>query len=486
MSTISTMKKAKVDVMWAALGLLILLLAQAPGQGFQDYADNAAPATGDLLLVQDISDLTDGVNGTTKKQTFGVLRDWYFASPTMTGTLTVPTVTLSGTGTLNGLDAIDATTEATLEGVLDLQDLQGAVTDAQVPDTITVDLATLATTATTANAGDSATAFFAAGSIEDARIPDDITIDRTTVDAVTWSDGANASNIWTFDVSGTDHTMTAGSGAMTFSGNVGIGTSSPASALDIGSGTLTLAGATIASNGIDPNNGITITPEGTGGMSLASGDLTLSNGDITLSTASSAIKFVNSALTIKKRASSLFLENGNNSHPIELSQSAGGAVHIVAAQGAGPPTIGFTEARGDTSATVKIEGSDTSQSMTFITNNVDALTLDFYQNASFAGIISGNDDALTLGVGVTTFATASNFQTITGDGGANTVATITGGQVGQTLTLLFVDGLVTITDDNTHPYDSVDLSAAFTSADDTTLTLIYNGTSWYETSRSVN
>ena len=42
-------------------------------------------------------------------------------------------------------------------------------------------------------------------------------IDTTTVDATTWSDGANASNIWTFDVSGTDHTMTIGNGLITFS-----------------------------------------------------------------------------------------------------------------------------------------------------------------------------------------------------------------------------------------------------------------------------
>jgi hypothetical protein len=46
---------------------------------------------------------------------------------------------------------------------------------------------------------------------------DGATFDSTSVDATTWSDGANASNIWTFDVSGTDHTMTAGNGLMTFS-----------------------------------------------------------------------------------------------------------------------------------------------------------------------------------------------------------------------------------------------------------------------------
>ena len=42
-------------------------------------------------------------------------------------------------------------------------DISGAVTDAQVPNTITVDLAT---TATTANAGDSATSFFSSGTLE--------------------------------------------------------------------------------------------------------------------------------------------------------------------------------------------------------------------------------------------------------------------------------------------------------------------------------
>jgi len=47
-----------------------------------------------------------------------------------------------------------------------------------------------------------------------------VSIDGTEVDAITWSDGANASNTWTFDVSGTDTTMVAGNGTMTFSGQV--------------------------------------------------------------------------------------------------------------------------------------------------------------------------------------------------------------------------------------------------------------------------
>jgi len=93
---------------------------------------------------------------------------------------------------------------------------------------------------------------------------------------------------------------------------------------------------------------------------------------------------------------------------------------------------------------------------------------------------------LTLGVGATTFAVTGEAMVITGDGGANTVATITGGLTGQILILTFVDGFVTVTDDNTHAANTTDLSGAFVSADDTTLMLFFDGTSWYELSRSVN
>jgi len=43
--------------------------------------------------------------------------------------------------------------------------------------------------------------------------------DPTTVDSVAWSDGANASNVWTFDVSGTDVTITYGSASVTVVGD---------------------------------------------------------------------------------------------------------------------------------------------------------------------------------------------------------------------------------------------------------------------------
>lgn len=94
--------------------------------------------------------------------------------------------------------------------------------------------------------------------------------------------------------------------------------------------------------------------------------------------------------------------------------------------------------------------------------------------------------ATALGVAATTFAATTDYHNVTGDAGTNTIATITGGRQGRIMLLTFVDSLVTITDDNTHAANSVDLSAAFTSADDTTLTLLNDGVSWYEISRSVN
>lgn len=92
---------------------------------------------------------------------------------------------------------------------------------------------------------------------------------------------------------------------------------------------------------------------------------------------------------------------------------------------------------------------------------------------------------ITLGVGVTTFGVTSNVIQVTGDGGANTIATITGAGVG-TYTFIFTDANVTITDTPGHAANTIDLSAAFTSADDTVLMLVFDGTSFYEISRSTN
>lgn len=63
--------------------------------------------------------------------------------------------------------------ETYLESILDLTDIQGSVTDAQVPNNITIDLSTVATTA---NAGDSATSFFSSGTLENTLLDSDLQI----------------------------------------------------------------------------------------------------------------------------------------------------------------------------------------------------------------------------------------------------------------------------------------------------------------------
>jgi hypothetical protein len=93
----------------------------------------------------------------------------------------------------------------------------------------------------------------------------------------------------------------------------------------------------------------------------------------------------------------------------------------------------------------------------------------------------------TLAASDTTFAITSNSITLTGDGGTNTLAIMTGGGIGN-YTILFVDGLITVTDDATNAANTIDLvgSSNLTSADDTILYVFFNGTSFYEISRSVN
>lgn len=94
----------------------------------------------------------------------------------------------------------------------------------------------------------------------------------------------------------------------------------------------------------------------------------------------------------------------------------------------------------------------------------------------------------TLPAAATTFATVGEAIIVTGDVGGNNVTTITDGVVGQILIITFTDALVTIVNDDTHAANTIDLQggANLVSADDTTLMLFFDGTSWYELSRSVN
>lgn len=101
----------------------------------------------------------------------------------------------------------------------------------------------------------------------------------------------------------------------------------------------------------------------------------------------------------------------------------------------------------------------------------------------------GSEATTTLAGGATTFAYVREMMTIDCDAGTpNTIATITGGaaSVDSMLTMRFIDAHCTITDTGTDASNTVNLSAAFTSSDDDSMTLQWNGTSWREVSRSVN
>jgi hypothetical protein len=106
-------------------------------------------------------------------------------------------------------------------------------------------------------------------------------------------------------------------------------------------------------------------------------------------------------------------------------------------------------------------------------------------NARVAGKLASTSNATTLGASATTLAITRNVVKLTGNG-TNVLATITGGIAGQILTIIFVDALVTITDTGTGAADTVNLSAPFTSTANDTITLVYDGTSWFEIVRSVN
>lgn len=107
-------------------------------------------------------------------------------------------------------------------------------------------------------------------------------------------------------------------------------------------------------------------------------------------------------------------------------------------------------------------------------------------NAIIDSIFTIPNKTLTLGVGVTTFIVQGNKMIMTGDGGGNTIATITGGVDGMTLVLTFTDPQITLTDDNSSASNTINLSAAFTSTANDMIILESDGTSWRETSRSIN
>jgi hypothetical protein len=177
-------------------------------------------------------------------------------------------------------------------------------------------------------------------------------------------------------------------------------------------------------------------------------------------------------------------DNGNNIDATGEGSFAGGFADSYSVRATAAGALAFGNATG--AGAILASAVNAIQFGTGVNNIPNSMKVGTRFQARGTGQFGGANNPVTLGVGVTTMATSSSLMTVTGDALGNTIATITNGFSGQELVLLFVDGLVTITDDNTHAANSVDLAAAFTSADDTVLRLIFDGTSWYEVSRSIN
>ncbi len=103
-----------------------------------------------------------------------------------------------------------------------------------------------------------------------------------------------------------------------------------------------------------------------------------------------------------------------------------------------------------------------------------------------AGKLGVTPQAVTLTAGAVTFAATSSFVKLTGDSGANTLATITGGVDGMELEIYCVDGLVTFTDTAGATANTFNLSASFTSSAGDIIGFRFTEGKWFERYRSVN
>jgi len=122
----------------------------------------------------------------------------------------------------------------------------------------------------------------------------------------------------------------------------------------------------------------------------------------------------------------------------------------------------------------------------FGATSAPAQAIDVTGNIIASGSISSTRKTTTLAAAATTLAITNDVVTVTGDAGGNTLATITGGLSGQILTLIFVDNLVTITDNSSGTANTVNIASSFSSTSNDVLTLVFDGTSWREVTRSIN
>lgn len=248
------------------------------------------------------------------------------------------------TASLNNIDAINATTETTLEGALELQDLQGAVIDSQVPNNITVDLATtasaLAANGSNCSAGNYPLGVDAAGNVEDCTavgsvgtttftsLPVNKLTDATALTGVNFSTfnsvwtSTTGQNVWTSAVTAGDSFKIVNTG--NFDANSSVLKLAQTTGNPTGGAMLFIQNTDAQVNHITaPNFSVTqsggATFGGTGtfngtGASSTSGSLTI-GGDLTVSTGGSGI--VSSSNT----AGNILVANGTKFVPVAMSGS---------------------------------------------------------------------------------------------------------------------------------------------------------------------
>lgn len=189
---------------------------------------------------------------------------------------------------------------------------------------------------------------------------------------------------------------------------------------------------------------------------------------------------------------SWFIQNGTDSN-FQITEGGGSSGVIELVSGA-PNSSFIIDSSGNITVSGTVDGVDIAARDHAATTDTNANTicsgtstyLDGEGNCDVLSISTTANEAITLGSGVTTFAITSRLVTLTGHSGANTIATITGASDGDILIIIFVDNLVTLTDDDTHAANTLDLPATTTPSDDDVLTFIFDGTSWYSTSQRGN
>ena len=129
------------------------------------------------------------------------------------------------TQTVNGTLTNEQAMSALASGIVynttttGVQSIATAGTDYVLPGGNVATATALAADPTDCAASNFATGIDASGNLTCA-VPAGGGFDPTAVDSATWSDGSNASNAWTYDLSGTDPVMTFNSGAIAITGNL--------------------------------------------------------------------------------------------------------------------------------------------------------------------------------------------------------------------------------------------------------------------------